>query len=720
MSSEVTGRDAQEQRHALLAALHPAGYRDLRALHPREHARTRALPAEDLAGVDAFAEEFSDRNVYVGVAPRVDAAHRDTGGCAPLHVLFSDQDYKDSGEAEARATLAAFALPPSATVSSGGGLQSYWLLARPIDPTNAKPLLRALAAALGADLRAAEAARILRLPGTLNYKYTPPRPVVVESLDLRRRYRTEEFAALVPASSAVDAKPRERAPLPTVITAGRRNETLFKEACRGRRLGWSEQEIAAALRVMNVTRCQPPLAPGELEDIARSAARYQSAPDTYAISEIGDAEFFGACNSDTLRFDHRRGLWLLFNGNVWVPQTNGEVSRLALDAIRARQRAAIGSPARLRWAVGGESRARQNNLVALAQNLEPLADAGDGWDADPWLLGAPNGVVDLRTGKLRPGRPEDRITMRVRAAFDPEAICPLFDKTINEIFENRDEIINYVDKEIGYSLTGDCREESLVMCFGGGGNGKGVLMNTIGHLMGDYADDLPFSAFELHTRTGIPNDIAKIVNKRFVTASESGESVRLNEARVKALTGRDPITARFLHREFFTFQPVAKFWLSTNHKPDIRDNTEGFWRRLHLIPFRASFIGKEDRGLKDRLRDELPGILARAVRGCLAWQREGLRPPPEICEATKRYRDDSAPLARFLDECCVVEPTARATFGALFTAYVRWAGRTGGRMGRHEFSEALHQRFLQNAKNTQRVEFVGVGVLDVFREEPER
>jgi P4 family phage/plasmid primase-like protien len=502
-------------------------------------------------------------------------------------------------------------------------------------------------------------------------------------------------------STTTDRQPAE--PLPRAIDAGDRNNRLFREGCRLRRLGFEEDEIAATLAVLNRTRCDPRLDDREVEAIAHSCCRYDPAADTFPLTETGDAEFFVACNADTVRYDHRRGRWLLFNGHVWVPQTDGEVARLALDAIRARQRAAVGDKERLKWAAGGESRKRQANLLALAQSIKPVADSGDSWDLDPWLLGAPNGVIDLRTGTLRFGQPDDRITMRVRVPFDASARCPLFDTTVFEIFEGNRELIEYIDRYIGYSLTADCREESLAFCWGEGANGKGTLLNTIGWLLGDYADDLPFSAFELQNRSGIPNDIAKIVGKRFITASETGETQRLNEARVKALTGRDPITARFLHKEFFTFQPVAKFWLSTNHKPEVHDDSDGFWRRLHLTPFAASFIGREDRTLKDRLRVEGPGILARAVRGCLAWQDRGLNPPAIIREATQSYRADSAPLTQFIDECCQRGDDLAASFNELFTAYKQWAGKEA-RLGKHTFNKALRQMFQTNESDERRVQ----------------
>lgn len=435
--------------------------------------------------------------------------------------------------------------------------------------------------------------------------------------------------------------------------------------------------------------------------------------DAFPMTEAGDAEFFVNFVADRVRYNHRNGRWLVFEGHRWQPQASGEVLRLALESIRARQRAAIGDKDRLKWALGGESRNRLNNLLAIAQTIQPVADSGEHWDEDPWLLAAPNGVIDLRTGTLRDGQPEDRITLQTRIPFDPDAECPAFDKALREIFEENEELIGYFDRYVGYSLTGDCREESLALCWGDGANGKGTLMNTIGWMLGDYADDLPFSAFEIQTRASVPNDVAKIVGKRFITASESGEAQRLNEARIKALTGRDPITARFLHKEFFTFDPVAKFWLASNHKPTIRDDSEGFWRRLHLIPFTASFVGKEDRTLKTKLREEGPGILVRAVRGCLAWQREGLKPPQIILDATKSYRAESMPLTRFIEECCVEKEGISAKFGDLFDAYKNWCkgAKEQARMSRPQFIEALKERYGEPEVADDKSYYKGVGIL---------
>jgi putative DNA primase/helicase len=706
-------------RNALLRILHPEGYRDLRAFKNKE-THAVGIAVENLDGVGEFIGRHHGGDIYFGVAPRATEKGRKTEDCLALYALFADLDFKDfASEAHARERLAAFPLPPSAVVASGGGLHAYWFLQGPMylqgdGAQRAKENLRALATAVGGDLKSAEPARILRLPGTFNHKpdYGEPRPVVLEFIDGERRYAAATVLAAAPAvSDAPEARRPE--PLPRDVGDGGRNNTLFREGCRLRRLGLDEAEIRAALTAINANRCRPPLDAPEVETIARSCSGYERAADTFPTTEAGDAEFFAAANEDTVRYDHRRGRWLLFDGHHWLPQTDGKIHRLALEAVRARLRGAVGDKDRMRWAIGGEARKRQTNMLALVQNMRPVTDDGKGWDADPWLLGVPNGVIDLRTGSLRHGRPEDRITMRARVPFDPNATCPLWDQTLAEIFGDREELVAYLDRLIGYSLTGDCREEMLPFCWGGGANGKGTVMNTIGWLLGDYADDLPFSALELHERAGIPNDIAKIVGKRFVTSSETGETKRLNEARVKALTGRDPITARFLHQEFFTFQPSAKFWLATNQKPIVRDTSLGFWRRIHLIPFTRSFAGSPDLQLKDKLRAEAVGILARAVRGCLEWQRTGLNPPDAIREATKSYRAASMPLARFLDERCLIQDNATATFGDLFRAYVRWCGdaRESARLGRHEFSDALHEQFPTDPVSKRNVTFIGVGLL---------
>jgi putative DNA primase/helicase len=215
----------------------------------------------------------------------------------------------------------------------------------------------------------------------------------------------------------------------------------------------------------------------------------------------------------------------------------------------------------------------------------------------------------------------------------------------------------------------------LFVLYGVGGNGKSTFVNTLKFVLGDYAWNMPFSTIELRDRAAIPNDLAALDGPRFVVAAETNDGSRLNEARVKALTGSDPVTARFLHQEFFTFEPNAKFWLSVNHKPVVRDDSHGFWRRIRLVPFTQTFA--QDPTLADALKAEAPGILAWAVRACLEWQERGLDAPPIVLDATKDYERDSDPLGAFIEEAVDLDAESQIRASELFEHYVMWAKNHG-------------------------------------------
>jgi putative DNA primase/helicase len=344
----------------------------------------------------------------------------------------------------------------------------------------------------------------------------------------------------------------------------------------------------------------------------------------------------------------------------------------------------------VKWALQSESHYRLEAALSLAKSTLPIADAGDCWNSDICLLGVPNGVVDLRTGRLRPAKQKDRITMYARAPFDPAAQCPRFERFLAEVFLEDVELIAFVQQAIGYCLTGSVTEQCLFLCYGQGANGKSTLLEVIRYILGDYAHNLPFSAFELQgNRSPSAHELAGLVSKRFVTSVETNESVRLNEGRVKALTGGDCITARFLYGEYFTFEPTGKFWLAFNHKPQVGDTSHGFWRRVRLIPFYAEFReGAKDPQLLARLRDEGPGILAWAVRGCLLWHANGLPVPRAIEAATKDYRDESDPVAEFIEERYERCPDGFVESSVLHANYAAWADANG--------AEPLDRRTLGN------------------------
>ncbi len=315
----------------------------------------------------------------------------------------------------------------------------------------------------------------------------------------------------------------------------------------------------------------------------------------------------------------------------WRDDADGQVYRLAIDAARQRYQAAPRiadldeRDKEAKFAIGSENRTRLEAMLALGRRMIPLATAGDDWNRDPLLLGVGNGVIELGCGKLRAGQPQDMINFFTDVVYDPTALCPRWRRFLLEIFQSDEELVDWIWRLIGYLLTGLTSEQCFCLLYGRGANGKSSFLNVLCALLGRYAFNAPFATFEAQARAAIPNDLAAMVDRRLVTSSETSEQSRLNEARMKMLTGGDPVTARFLNHEFFTFTPVAKFMLAVNHKPHVRDYSMGFWRRLRLIPFEAQFQGDAaDRELDRKLLAELPGVLAWAVRGCLEWQQRPL------------------------------------------------------------------------------------------------
>jgi putative DNA primase/helicase len=299
----------------------------------------------------------------------------------------------------------------------------------------------------------------------------------------------------------------------------------------------------------------------ELIGLTERAPKWQPAiPEATAavviafnLTDSGNAEYFASRYGEDVRYDHRRGRWLLWRHHRWQSDADAEICRRAkaamrqrftdagtIDDIDARKRAA-------KWAIDSESRSRLDALLSPARAERSIADAGENWDANPTLLGVPNGVIDLRTGTLRNGHRDDRITMSAATPFRSEARCPRWERFIAEAFVDR-ALVGFIHRAVGYSLTGDTGEQCLFLCYGTGANGKGTFTNTLSAVLGDYAYTMPFSTVEMHQRSGIPNDLAALVGRRFVGASETSDGSRLNESRLKALTGGDPMTARFCIR----------------------------------------------------------------------------------------------------------------------------------------------------------------------------
>lgn len=403
-------------------------------------------------------------------------------------------------------------------------------------------------------------------------------------------------------------------------------------------------------------------------------------------TDAGNAELFARLFADELRYDHRRGSWFRWNGHIWTPDKDSYVMRCAKRVARVRMKCATTMQEsddrtnEVKWALSSEATYRLKALLEQAKATEPLADAGEGWDGDPLLFAVENGVIQLSDGRLRAGRPNDRITMQSPVPFDPSAPCRRWEQFLHEIFAGDGELIHAIQLAVGYCLTGLTLEQCLFLCYGDGSNGKSTFLKIIGYVLGDHAHNLPFSAFEVNRGSGIPNDIAPLAGKRFITALETSETKQLNEARIKLLTGEDPVSARFLYGEYFTFRPVGKFWLSFNHKPSVVDDSHGFWRRIWMVPFTQTFSDRtKDPFLESKLRAEAPGILAWAIRGCLEWQRIGLPRPSAVERATREYRTENDIVGEFVEERCEIASGVSVLSADLWKAYEEWTADQDGR-----------------------------------------
>jgi putative DNA primase/helicase len=339
-----------------------------------------------------------------------------------------------------------------------------------------------------------------------------------------------------------------------------------------------------------------------------------------------------------------------------------------------------------------------------------LAKSGDGipvtpkeFDTPDWLLNLENGILDLKTGVLLPHDPELLLTKLAPVTFDPSAQCPQWLAFLDRIMGGNADLIAFLQRIVGYTLTGDTSAQCLFFLHGGGANGKSTFLEVIRSLMGDYAKSADFTTFLSKKNDGPRNDVAALKGARFVTAVECEEGKQLAESVVKQLSGGDVITARFLFGEFFEYQPNFKIWLAANNKPKITRDDYAIWRRIHLFPFVVTIPEAErDPILKDKLKTELPGILLWALKGCLAWQKSGLQVPKEVQAATAAYKAEMDNVEQFLGECCVINPAAKVSVSSLYSQYEGWCYDNGEiRLDKKAFGKKVFERGFTKDKGTK-------------------
>ncbi len=435
------------------------------------------------------------------------------------------------------------------------------------------------------------------------------------------------------------------------------------------------------------------------------------------LTELGNAKRLVARFGIHIRYVPTGKKWLVWDGRRWAFDPTGEVHRYAKKTIKLiYAEAANAAPEELRKALAdhanrSEAAARIRAMIELASTEPGIPVLPDQLDTDPWALTVLNGTLDLRTGKLLPHRREDLITKLAPVEYDSTAQCPMFMSFLAQITGGDEELQQFLQRAIGYGLTGDTSEQVMFTAYGTGANGKSTLLNIIQDLLGDYALQTPTDTFVRKRDRSATNDLARLRGARFVVATEVDDDGKLDEVLVKQATGGDKISARFLYKEFFDFRPECKIFLVTNYKPDITGSDQGIWRRIILIPFEVMIPEAErDKHLTGKLRTELPGILAWAVEGCLAWQREGLNPPERVRAATSMYREEMDWMSAFLAERCLLGEGAKTSAADLYTALGLWWSSDDEQPSQKEFGGRLRASGLQWFKKSGKRWWAGIAI----------
>lgn len=420
----------------------------------------------------------------------------------------------------------------------------------------------------------------------------------------------------------------------------------------------------------------------------------------FRLTELGNAERIAYEYGHIIRYVSDVG-WYIWDGKRWRFDTKKEIERITAKVLRSLYKS--DDELEQKWAKSCE---RRNVRMNSIKDLMPLVPAErEDFDQHKYLFNVENGVVDLKTGKLLPHDRELGITKITNITFDENAKCPTWLGFLDQVFLGDKELIEYMQRLIGYSLTGDISEQIMMFLVGNGSNGKSTFINIIKDLMGEYGKQANSETFIKKQNSGANNDIARLVGARFVSAIESEEGEKLSESFVKQITGGEPVLARFLRQEFFEFTPEFKVFFTTNHKPVIGGLDEGIWRRVKLIPFNLSLPAhKRDKKLPEKLSLEMPGILNWAIEGCLKWQKDGLKEPKVVAEATGKYKEDMDILGPFLNEVCYTDLGNEAVIieaKELYNAYDTWCFQSGERsLGNRSFYRMLETKGFGKFKGT--------------------
>jgi putative DNA primase/helicase len=492
------------------------------------------------------------------------------------------------------------------------------------------------------------------------------------------------------------------------------NDGLEFEECMENALIWNDKNT-------------PPLPKKEVEAAIRSIMNkheleLQTSLTTFNVTDLGNSQRLVIRHGDIIRYCYPWKKWLVWDKRrgIWQVDSDGRILRLAKGIIKniyneaaaftdKNQRETVA-----KWALRSEAAQRLQAMVELAKSEEGVPVSPDELDTNQWLLNCLNGTIDLRTGIRKEHDPNDFITKIIPVEYNPEAKCPLWIDFLMKTMNQNDDLIHFLQVALGYSITGSTSEQCLFLLYGVGANGKSTFLDTISTLLGNYAQTASFDTFLVKKHNTISNGVARMQGRRFISAVEAEGERRLAEVLIKQLTGGDTITARFLFGEYFEFQPQFKLWLAANHKPTIKGTDHAIWRRIKLIPFNVTISEEEqDKMLKEKLREQLSGILTWIVQGCLEWQAKGLESPEEVKNATSDYRNEMDEVGSFLTECCIIQTNVKVNPTDLYDAYKKWCEDTGETvLSQRAFGTRLTERGLKPTQSGGQRFRCGVGLLE--------
>jgi putative DNA primase/helicase len=435
----------------------------------------------------------------------------------------------------------------------------------------------------------------------------------------------------------------------------------------------------------------------------RSNLRVVAGGQTFRRTDQGNAERLVAEHGHDLRYAPGIG-WLASDGRRWRRDEDGEPLRRMKSTVRGMYVEAAGldddtdRKAAAKWAATSESESRLRAAVSLAESELDIIVRSTDLDAAPLLLNVENGTLDLSTGRLREHRRADLLTKLAPVTYRPDARSRRWERFLADVTGGDLELAEFLQRAVGYTLTGDTGEEVLFFAHGPAATGKTTMLEALKGVLGDYAATADFEAFLARPASGgARSDIARLAGARLVIGVEVDDGKRLAEGLLKQLTGGDTITARFMYRDLFEFRPAFKLWLAANHRPKVNGDDEAMWRRILQIPF-TNVVPPDQRdpSLKRALTadpDVRSAILTWAVQGCLEWQQHGLGIPAAVRDYTAEYRAENDPLADWLTDCCALTPDAATSAGDLRASYEHHAQRNGDRpISSRKFGEALRAR----------------------------